>query len=189
MTLINAVPVPTNVDQQYILDNYDTIDVDDMLEDLNNVLSGFNDDIISYYEGIYEQVFDPERTAQAFIVVPDIQIIGSEVSISLTLYDRSGGILGQGLSDQIYNVEIMSTSGILGSTEPVLDSNGNLTGTYIATLTSNDEEVVEITAKVGSKYVAEYVINTMEPKVLQVKFVSSRIDSIDKSSSEPLGKA
>ena len=187
--LINAVPVPTNVDQQYILDNYDTINVDNMLSDLNGVLDSFNSDIITYHQGIYGQVFDPEKTALAFLAVPDIQIVGTDVSISLTIYDRSGGILGKGLFDQIYDVKIVSNSGAISSTEPILDSDGKLTGTYVATLTSSDEELIDITATVGGIDVAEYINNIMEPKVLQVRFVSSREDAIDKASSEPVGKA
>jgi hypothetical protein len=186
-SLFNILPVGKDVDVQHILDNYDNLDLGNLNDDINTLLDSFRDEIIDYTGDIYPQIFDPERTAETFIVTPEIQTIGFNSTVSLTLYDRSGDILGKGFTDDIFEVELSSSSGTLSEVTPIYE-NGVLTGQYTATLTSDIEETIEITAIVGGTEVADFIGNEMVQKVVSATFVSARIDTIDKTGPDPLGK-
>ena len=185
--------VPYDVDYQYILDNYATISVNSMGSCIENILNTFKDSAIDYAEQIYSRLFDPEATADSFVASPLIQIIGRDISVSLTAYDRYGDILGKGFPESIVDAQIFASGGNISSTTEILDSYGISTGKFVATLTSDVPKVITLTAKVADIFVSEFDGSTLVTKEIQVEFITTsdmdrrRNAIIGEASSEPLG--
>jgi len=187
--------VPTDVDSQYILDNYDTIanQIVPMGECIENTLNGFRTELISYGQEIYPRLFDPEATAESFTASPLLQIVGHNIDVSLTAYDRYGEILGRGFPEDVVQAEFFTSGGEISSATEVLDAYGVSTGVYTSILTSSVPRTAVITAKVADTYVSEFDGYNLITKEIEVEFITTsemqkrRSAIIGEVSSEPLG--
>lgn len=181
---------PTNVDSQYILDNYDTIanEITGLESCLRGYLEDFQNEATDYAKNIYPTLFDPETAL--FSVNPQVQVIGRSSEIRLTPYDRNGGLLGITVPSDIVEVEINSNFGTLSPVETEID--GEPTGRYISTITSNITGTATITAKVGNRDVAYFDGNNLVPQEIQVEFVSAEkarsLGIYGETSPEPVGR-
>lgn len=167
--------VPTNVNAQYILDNYGTIanNVASMGSCIEDNLSSFQDELIDYGKKIYPRLFDPESTANSFTVSQLVQIVGYPITASLIAYDRYNEILGKGFPEDVVHAEIFSSAGEISQTTGVFDIYGKLTGKYTASVTSDIPRTITLTAKVANIYVSDFDGYNLIPKEIEVEFITT----------------
>ena len=65
-----------------------------------------------------------------FTAVPQTQMIGNNINISVIPLDRNGGKLALGLPPGTLDVEVSSTKGTLSSVTEVVDAYGVSTGIF-----------------------------------------------------------
>jgi hypothetical protein len=189
-----AEVVPLDVDSQYILDNYNIIKdkIPDMASCIENNLNNFRDELLDYGQQIYPRLFDPETTI--FTATPLLQIVGRPVNVRLFVYDRYGEALAKGFSSGFVDVDILTTEGIITTPIEMLDSYGATTGEFTAILNSDIPTIVTLTAKVANIYVSDFDGYNLNPREVQVEFITTtemqrRSAAIEgEVSVEPLGK-
>jgi hypothetical protein len=170
----NCLNVPANIDTAYVLDNYETLGTNLLVSEscINNTLGDFSNQLKSYVSNIYPSIFDPEGTL--FSAIPETQIVGKSVRLSLLPYDRNGEPLGKTVPSGIVEVEFENDFGEISDITTVEDS-GEPTGEYIADITSFDIGVVNIKAKVGGRYVSDYDGAQLIPRTLSVEFIKPEV--------------
>lgn len=183
---------PTNVDSQYILDNYETIanEIGGLESCIRGYLETFQGEAEDYAKNIYPTLFNPENAI--FTVNPAVQIVGRTSEVRLTPYDRNGGLLGLTVPSDIVEAEINSNFGTLSSVETELVDD-ELTGRYISTIISHTPGIATITAKIGNRDVAYFDGYNLIPQEIQVEFVSAEkarsLGIYGETSSEPVGRS
>lgn len=199
-----AKVAPTDVDSQYILDNYQTIatEIVTLNSCVTNALNDFKNEAEDYAKQIYPIIFDPEVSADGyddadgyyFDADPKVQVVGLESEIQLIPFDRNGGKLGVTVPPGIVEVDFDTNFGTLSSVVTELDDGYDPTGRFISTITSLTPGIATITAQVGGRDVSYFDGYDLIPKEVQVEFVTAeearrRATAVTgEVSTEPLGR-
>ena len=109
-----------------------------------------------------------------------------DINIFVTPVDRNGIKIGVGLPPNTISVNIESNFGNLSSTTEILDAYGSSTGEFMATLTNDSASSINISAKIGTRYISDFIGNNFQKRIVTVQFISKQ-NIITRDSSEPLG--
>ena len=182
---------PQDVDADYVLDNYNTIN--DAIQDLDlSDLNDYGDELIEYSKLLCPRVFDPENST--IEATPSPQIVGDPITIQVTPLNKSGTPLAFDLPAGVIDVEINVSSGSITTPVELLDSNGDPTGVFQSELNKLDPGIVTITATVCDRNIADFNGADLITRLVEVEFILSD-DKVSKTpavegevSVEPLGK-
>jgi len=187
---------PDDLDVQWVLDNYGTLeqDIADVSSCVTSSLGDLRDEMVDYAEEIYPRIFDAENSI--FTVDKEIVIVGGTAVVTITPLDVYGGRLAEDLPPGIIDVKAFTTFGTLSSVQEVLDETGTSTGDFRATLTSNIRGEAQLTASVANIFISDFDDGLDPPDLvtrkLAVRFVDDPTKAADAKptdSGEPLGIA
>lgn len=185
---------PTDVDSQYVLDNYGTMasDLTDAASCISDALGDLGDQMSDYAGEIYPRLVDAENSL--FTVDKNVVIVGGQAIVNVTPLDLWGGNLAEDLPAGTVEVEIVSSFGTVSEVEEILDDTGLSTGVFRAALTSLSPGEADVTASIGGTFISDFD-DTLDPpdlvkRVLTVEFVEQPAKAADRKpadSREPLG--
>lgn len=193
MACITAI-APTNVDSQYVIDNYGSIAQAAATagDCVTTVLGGLSTAMIAYATEIYPRVSSQDKSL--LYADREIQIAGGDIIVSIVPIDINGNKLADDLPPGIIEVEAFTTFGTLSAVKEILDAYGTSTGEFRAILTSRVVGTAEVTATVADRYISNFDMTLSPPdyvaRELTLEFVDSRpADLKPQDSREPLGIA
>lgn len=179
---------PLNLTSEWVLNNYATmaINIVGLQSCVTESLNNFQSDMIDYVKQLIDKVIDLESSL--LVAVPNLQMIGKDVTINMIPLDKNGARLTLGLPPGTVNVEISASEGILSSTEELLDAYGVSTGVFGATLTSFVATTSRIGATIDGYSIAYFDGLNLQPRYIYVDFVEpSNYRTHITDSTEPLG--
>ena len=184
-----AAVAPTDVDSQWVLDNYQTIasEITNLNDCVSDRLNSFKTEAENYAEQIYPIIFNPEDGY--FDADPRIQVVGEYSDIQVIPYDRNGGLLGITVPSEIVEVSLETDFGTLSPVVTELDGY-DPTGEYTSSIISLVPGVATIKAQVGGRYMSYFDGYELVPREVEVEFVTAEEARrrISEGTTEPLGR-
>ena len=164
---------PKDMNIQYVIDNYATIEtgVQNIIPEIVGYLNDFKQGSLDYLGAIIPRVIDVEKST--FDANPKLQIVGLPVDVSLSAYDRSGQKIGKGLPPGTILTEVFATEGNMSTMKEVIDGYGNVTGDFTGVLNSNIPIKTTLTASILGRQISDFNGYNLIPRTIEVEFVDT----------------